>query len=380
MKRLYALLSAIMMAAAIALPSMAGTNHVSNVAVQDTLILKPKNNAKELVVVKDLRDLKSIKDQSLDSLVALLEKHTTEIERAGQGAKDSTVTITVSTDRNGAHEEEVNITISKNTENGKQTVSKTIKNVKIDVETDEENNKTSIKIGSNDDDDDDEEEKKPKPRYPKKEFDFQVDLGTSMLLNQKMLSNNAALPANAITEAKLRPLGSWFVGLNFKTHYRLGGENSPMRLITGVTLDFNSYSFKENVRVDMVEGQTVFQKDAFHSLDKSKFSTTTVTIPLELALHLKNSNRKTNFKIGGGGFVGYMFDGEYNEEYSVNGDERSIETEEDFNLRDFQYGLSGFIGVRSLEFFAKYNLNEMFESGKGPRANTFSVGVRILKL
>ncbi|WP_066839227.1 porin family protein [Rufibacter ruber] len=365
MKRLLTLLSAIMMAAAIALPSMATSNHLSGAAMPDTLILKLKNNARVLVVVNDLKDLKSIKGQSLDSLVGLLEKHTTEIERAGQAASDSAVTITVSTEKDGSNTEQVNITIAQNGKNGKQVITKTIRNVKIDVEKDEENNKTSIKINSADDDDDDDDDK---PRNRKKEFDFQVDLGLDSWMNKKTLASTG------VDKINLKPLGSRYISLNAKWNYRLGGERSPLRLNTGFGFEFHNFMFDDNLQMANNGSEIVFTDDV--ALEKSKLATTSVTVPLELGLNFKNSRGKTNFKIGGGGFVGYLLEGKT----KVVQNSATYKVKEDFHMNEFQYGLSGYVGVRSLEFFVKYNLNEMFEDNKGPQANAIAFGVRILKL
>ncbi|WP_192820901.1 outer membrane beta-barrel protein [Rufibacter sp. LB8] len=388
MKRLYALLSAIMMAAAIALPSVAKSNQPFRAAVQDTLILKLKNDAKVLVVVKDIKDIKSLKSQSLDSLMTILEKHIDQIERAGQGSGNQPVTVTLE-NKSTADKDIVTVTIQDRSKNETQVITQEkkkvrLKDIDIDIDRDTVNNKTTVRIDAGDNDTTSFEiNKKKKPRYPKREFDFQLDLGVSQLRDQKMLSNNAA-GAGAVDKVSLKPLGSIFWGLNFKSHYRLGGEESPLRLITGVTFDFHNFAFKDNVGMAIAPAadgtlQTVFRKESDISLDKSTYSTTTITVPLELSLHIKTSRNKTAFKIGGGGFVGYQFDGEYESKYSVGGNTRSVEVEQDFNQNHFQYGLSGFVGIRSLEVFAKYHLSKMFEKGQGPEAQAFAVGVRVLK-
>ncbi|GAA4298036.1 outer membrane beta-barrel protein [Nibribacter koreensis] len=371
MKRMYALLSAIMMAAAIALPSRAETKMAFQPVAQDTLIMKLKNNSQVLVVVKDLKDLKSIKAMNLDSLVSLLDKHTTEIERAGSSASDQPVTITVD---GGNKNQDVNITITQDTKDGRQVIKKEIKNVKIDVsvEGDEDESKLKVNVGKDDDDDDDEE--KIKIRNPKSEYDFQIDLGVSGWANRKIDGG-----ADGLNDVELDLTGSRFVALNSKWMYRLGNENSPLRLHTGFTFDFHNYMFEDNLMlVDNGELAAFVKADPL-SLEKSKLATTTFTVPLELALDFRNSNGKSNFRIGAGGFAGYMIGSHTKIKYSRDGDTKKDKVKDDFYLEDFQYGLSGFIGIRSLELFAKYNLSDMFENNRGMQGNSFAIGARIMR-
>lgn len=378
MKRMYALLSAIMMAAAIALPSRAETKVAFQPVAQDTLILKLKNNSQVLVVVKDLKDLKSIKAMNLDSLVALLDKHTTEIERAGSSASDQPVTITVD---GGNKSEDINITITQDTKDGRQVIKKEIKNVKIDVSVDEDEDESTLRVNvgksedhEDDEDDDDDDDEEVKARNPKSGYDFQIDLGVSSWANRKIDAG-----AESISDVELDLTGSRFVALNSKWMYRLGNENSPLRLHTGFTFDFHNYMFEDNVMLVDNGERAAFVKADPLSLEKSKLATTTFTVPLELALDFRNSNGKSNFRIGAGGFAGYMIGSHTKIKYSRDGDTKKDKVKDDFYLEDFQYGLSGFIGIRSLELFAKYNLSDMFESNSGMQGNSFAIGARIMR-
>ncbi|GAB2536766.1 outer membrane beta-barrel protein [Rufibacter soli] len=379
MKRLYTLLSAIMMAAAIALPSRAETTGFTAPSAQDTLLVKLKNNARVLVVVKDLSQLKELKSQSIDSLITVLEKHAAKIEQAGKQAGDKPMVVTI--DRSQANTaNDVKITV---TQNGKEEVIKEgnkkiriLSDIKIDIDNDDAADKTSVKVNVGQSDTtktDDDDDHKKKNRNPRVEHDMQLDLGISQWANQSMH------PSSEIKEVDLKPLGSRYVSLNSKWHYRLGGQESPLRLITGFTLDFHNYMFQDNLMLVNKDGRADFVKADPLSLDKSKLATTTFNIPLELGLHFKNDKGKTNFKIGAGGFAGYTLGSHTKIKYSLDGDTKKDKEKDDFNLQDVQYGLTGFIGIRSLEMFVKYNLNELFEKNEGPKANAVAVGFRVMK-
>ncbi|RNI27754.1 hypothetical protein EFA69_16730 [Rufibacter immobilis] len=378
MKRLYALLSAIMMAAAIALPSHASTLSPKQPVVQDTLILKLRNEARLLVVVKDVKDLKNLKNQSVDSLLLLLDKYADQIEAAGKNGEEVTVTIDKSSAKTS---EDVNITITQNGPNGTEVVIKEKNRIRItdkvgiDIDHDEENNKTkvSVNMGGNDTTTTVVNKKREKPRNPKREFDFQIDLGVSQWLNTEEMAGSA------VQDINFRTMASRYISLNSKWHRRLGGENSPLRVISGFNFDFHNYMFDDNIRIVNTGERADFMYAEPLNLEKSKLATTSINVPLELGLDFRNQKGKSVFRIGGGGFVGYMLSSHSKVKYSQNGDNVKNKFKDDFYLNDFQYGVSGFVGVGSLELFAKYNLNEMFEDDKGPQANAIALGLRIMK-
>ncbi|ALJ00568.1 hypothetical protein DC20_18320 [Rufibacter tibetensis] len=375
---MYALLTAIMMAAAIALPYHASSKSLTPAAIQDTLILKLKNEARLLVVVKDVKDLKNLKNQSIDSIMVLLEKYADQIEAAGKKGDEVTVTFDKSEAKTS---EDVNITITQNGPGGTEvtiTEKKRIRitdKVGIDIDHDEEKNSTKVKVNVGAADSVEirkKDEERYKNRNPKNEFDFQIDLGVSNWMNKEELPGTTQ-------SVQLKPLGSRYLSLNSKWHYRVGGEASPLRLITGFTFDFHNYMFDDNMMIQKNEDRVIFVPTSPINLDKSKLATSSITVPLELGFDFKNRKGKTNFKIGGGGFVGYMLNSHSKVKYSQDGEKFKNKVKDDFYLNDFQYGVSGFVGIRSLEFFVKYNLNELFEEGKGPQANAIAAGLRILK-
>ncbi len=374
---MYALLTATMVAAAIALPSRASSLAPKLAAPQDTLILKLKSDARLLVVVKDVKDLKNLKNEKIDSLMLLLDKYANQIEAAGKNGEEVTVTI----DKASANtSEDVNITITQNGPGGTEVTIKEKNRIRItdkvgvDIEKDEDGNSTKVKVnvGSSDSTETAEkDEKRYKNRNPRKEFDFQIDLGVSHWMNKE------ALAGSEVTDIELRPLASRYISLNSKWIYRIGGEASPLRLMTGFNFDFHNYMFDNNIMIVNNEGRTDFVNAAPLDLEKSKLATSSVNIPLEVGFDFKNRKGKTAFKIGGGGFVGYMLSSHSKVKYSQDGDNFKNKTKDDFYLNDFLYGVSGFVGIRSLEFFGKYNLNDMFEDNKGPQANALAVGLRI---
>lgn len=372
MKRLFAVLPAFMMAAAIAMPSRAEAFVPEPAAVQDTLILKLRNQAKVLVVVKDIKDIKSLKSQSLDSLIVLLEKHVDQIERAGKTAAENPVTITIDKGE-GVGREDVNITITQANGDKKKVISKEIKNIRVDVDVEKEENKTTIGVNMQKDtlstDEGEEEEEKEKERYKRKYSEFQLDYGADRW------ANAGGTPGVFGLKPSFRPVASRYISLATKWHRRLGGPGSPARISSGLGFEFHNYMFDDNQHL-VNTGEVSYMATHDRELEKSKLATTSFTIPLELSFDVKNSEHNTVFRIGGGGFVGYLLGSKTKTVFNENGDDRTVKVHNDYNLNDLQYGVSGFIGMRGIDIFAKYNLNDMFKDNRGPKGNALAFGLR----
>jgi hypothetical protein len=46
-----------------------------------------------------------------------------------------------------------------------------------------------------------------------------------------------------------------------------------------------------------------------------------------------------------------------------------------FYLNNWRYGLRMRMGIKSLDLFFNYDLNELFSEGRGPELNAFSFGI-----
>lgn len=369
MKPFLTLIPAFLVAAAISVPCRAESNPPKSAAKEDTLILKLKNQAKVLVVVKDLQDIKKLKSQSLDSLILLLEKHVDQIERAGKSVEEYPVSIIIDKGE-GEGKNDVNITITQSNGDKKQIISKEIKNIRVDVDVNKEKEKTTLGISMQKDTlDDDKKEKKPRERYARKTFDFQVDYGADRW------ANTGSTLGLAGPKPSFRPIASRYISLNSKWHRRLGGAGSPARLSSGFAFEFHNFMFDDNQVLVNLGEKSAMVVDS-RELEKSKLATVSFTLPLELSFDVKNSNHNTVFRIGGGGFAGVMIGSKTKVVVTENGNSNKVKVPDDFHMNDLQYGVSGFIGRKGWDLFAKYNLNDMFKDNRGPKGNALAMGLR----
>src|SRR5690606_26937492 len=106
---------------------------------------------------------------------------------------------------------------------------------------------------------------------------------------------------------------------------------------------------------------------------KSKLNNTYIAIPVHVEL---NFGRSDQYKVGVGGFVGYNIQTSQNLKYTENGKRIKDMTQKDWNVNDFQYGLSAYLGIGDISVYAKYDLNPLFRNNAVEQRN-ISVGVRL---
>ena len=80
------------------------------------------------------------------------------------------------------------------------------------------------------------------------------------------------------------------------------------------------------------------------------------------------------FRIGLGPYIGYRISSHSKLVYKDDGREKEKDRDS-FYLNNFRYGARLQIGYRSTDLFFNYDINELFEEGKGPKLNAFSFGV-----
>ena len=85
------------------------------------------------------------------------------------------------------------------------------------------------------------------------------------------------------------------------------------------------------------------------------------------------SHRGARFGIGG--FVGVNTNSKQFISYKIDGYKFSEKQKGDFNVNDFTYGLSTYIGYRQTSLYLKYDLNPMFENNAVDQ-NNISLGIR----
>ena len=159
-------------------------------------------------------------------------------------------------------------------------------------------------------------------------------------------------------------------GGSFKT--RLIRKNNLLNLRYGISFMYNYASPKDNY-IFSQNGNITEVVDSGKNLTKNKFVNVYLAVPVHLEF---NFGRRDSYKIGIGGFVGYNLFSEQRLKYKDNGRRIKDITRKDWNVNDFQYGLSTYIGYGIISLYAKYDLNPLFRNNPINQHN-LSIGIRL---
>lgn len=195
--------------------------------------------------------------------------------------------------------------------------------------------------------------------------------------------NNTLIDGKSLDDSPYEIGGSGFVELGWLWQTRLLKNSNFVRMSYGFSFQWNKLSIKDNLYF-VQDGDETYLEEFPLNLDKSKFRTTSLVIPVHFEFgpsKLKTYDDRIRyftddqFKIGIGGFAGLNLSTQQKLKYKENGDNQKDKIKNDFNTSSFVYGLSGYIGVGDFSVYAKYNLNELF-SNQIVGQNNVSVGLR----
>lgn len=162
-------------------------------------------------------------------------------------------------------------------------------------------------------------------------------------------------------------------GGSFKTRLGKKGKNSNLlNLRYGISFMHNYASPKDNY-VFSQNGNITEVVDSGENLSKNKFANMYIAVPVHLEFNFGKDN---DYKVGLGGFVGYNLFSEQRLKYRDNGRRIKDITRKDWNVNDFQYGLSAYLGYGIISLYAKYDLNPLFRNNPIDQHN-LSIGVRL---
>ncbi|MBB6610250.1 outer membrane beta-barrel protein [Pontibacter sp. Tf4] len=375
MKRIVLLVMAIFMAAATGVSAKGGPTVANRLGTQDTIVIKMANGAKMILQLKNMKQLEAFQNYSLDSLMRELNVYVKQVDKMeGATAADGNpkqMTVTFNTQEgDDKNPEKVTVIIQEKDAKGKVTQEqreiRINKNIKIDVEVEEDGDDTVVRI---DQEEEDTTKYKLVNEHKATRFNFDIDLGLNAFVDKEDV---AFVP-------DLKPTGSRYISLNSHLISQVGGSKSPFYIVSGLEFAFNNYMFDKNYIIQDTENDvTEFVKVTDVSYEKSKLATSSVNVPLMPMLKFKRANGKDGFHVGAGGFAGYRLGSHSKLKYENNGDTTKDKDHGGFNLSDFQYGATGVIGYNNLSLFVKYNMNDLFKENRGPQVNVISFGLRLL--
>ena len=158
-----------------------------------------------------------------------------------------------------------------------------------------------------------------------------------------------------------------------------------MHLKYGFSWMYNQLNTTENRYFVTNGNQTELATFPTHLRTKDTyFKNVYVTIPVHLEFDFSKTKivddkkvfkSHTGARFGIGGFVGVNTNSKQFIEYEQNGYKFKELQKGDFNVNDFTYGLSTYIGYKATSLYLKYDLNPIFKNNPVDQ-NNISLGIR----
>jgi hypothetical protein len=177
--------------------------------------------------------------------------------------------------------------------------------------------------------------------------------------------------------------GFWEWGVTWNT--RLSNNNNLLHLKYGAGFMYNSLHATDNRIFADINNQTVLVDAGVETKAKrTYFKNVYFVVPMHLEFDFSKTKivddkkvfkSHTGARFGIGGFVGVNTNSKQFIEYEQNGYKFKEKQKGDFNVNDFTYGVSTYIGYRATSLYLKYDLNPIFKNNPVDQ-NNISLGIR----
>lgn len=171
-------------------------------------------------------------------------------------------------------------------------------------------------------------------------------------------------------------------GLTYNT--RLSKTSNIAHIKYGYSVQYNDLQASEN-RVFQKNGNQTILVNSPIALRHSRLRNVNLVFPVHFELDFSKTKTINDakvyqshqgFRLGLGGFAGFNLKTKqilrYNDPF---GNTVRQKTKGDFNVNDFVYGISSYIGFGETTLYAKYDLNEVFKNND-VKQNNVSLGMR----
>ena len=196
--------------------------------------------------------------------------------------------------------------------------------------------------------------------------------------------NNVVTEGESLNGSDFRVWGSHFYELGLTYNSRIFKNHNLLHAKYGLSVMYNNLRATDN-RYFVETGNQTYLQTASVNLDESRLRNVFLVAPVHLEFDFSgkrtdkegNSYFKTHdsFRLGIGGYGGFRVKSKQILKYEENGNDIKIKEKGDFNVSEFTYGLSGYIGYGQTSLYVKYDLNPMFKNNNIDQ-NNVSLGIR----
>lgn len=197
--------------------------------------------------------------------------------------------------------------------------------------------------------------------------------------------NNVITKDENLEDSDFRVWGSHFYEWGITYNSRIFKNNNLLHAKYGLSLMYNNLRPTDNRYFVKNGNQTNLETSAIN-LDDSRFRNVYLTMPLHLEFDftpkkLSADGNTTYFRthesvrLGIGGYGGVRIKSKQILKYEADDIKVKEKQKGDFNVSDFNYGLSAYLGYRATSLYVKYDLNSLFKHNTIDQ-NNVSLGIR----
>ena len=196
--------------------------------------------------------------------------------------------------------------------------------------------------------------------------------------------NNAIIEGQSLENSPYRIGGSGFIELGHDWKTRIFNTSNFWRFKYGFSFQWNKFDIKNNKFLINTNGTTSLEEFS-SELGKAKFRTTNLVFPFHLEFGPSKKIEKKNYfrystkkklKIGLGAYAGLNLGNMQKLKYRVDGDRIKDKQKGEFEVSNFVYGLSSYVGFGSSALYVKYDLSPVFKNQTN-KQNNISIGLRL---
>lgn len=220
---------------------------------------------------------------------------------------------------------------------------------------------------------------------PKKRRDKKVDHGEQRTTSQFVFAAgvNNLVTNNAVAHSDFRYWGSHFYEWGLTYNSRIMKNNNLLHAKYGLSVMYNNLRPTDNRLFAQVNNQTVLATAPI-DLKDSRFRNVYLVAPVHLEFDFSKTEIKDDkrifhthdsFRFGIGGYAGANLKSKQILEYERGNKDVREKSKGNYNVNDFIYGVSTYIGYKETSLYIKYDLNPLFHENAVDQ-NNISLGVR----
>lgn len=195
---------------------------------------------------------------------------------------------------------------------------------------------------------------------------------------------NNLVTDNALAHSDFRYWGSHFYEWGVTNNTRILKNNNLLHAKYGLSLQYNNLRPTDNRFFDKNAKQTDLVTSDIHLKD-SRFRNVNLVVPVHLEFDFSGSEMKDDkrifkthksFRVGLGGYAGFNIKSKQILEFEdSDGNDVTQKTKGGYNVNDFVYGASAYIGYDEISLYVKYDINPLFKDNTIDQ-NNISYGIR----